>query len=114
MPILKAGRIHPENADWLFKVDEAIKQTTFPIELERFMRSAQFAGAAPTGGGSTEAGRFFLEYELRAEKDVPARFEIRCYYTTPEGDTGPKMVTAAELAYWDTKLYRYLLVRSSN
>ncbi len=114
MPIFQGQQKFAEDADWLIKVDESLKRSVYPIELESLMRAAHFATATPTGGGTTTDGRFFFDYTLREEKDIPARFEVRCYYTMPQGMAGPKIVIAADLAYVDAKTYRYLLVRYVN
>lgn len=103
-----------EGSDWLIKIDDALRQTTFPIELETLMKTAHFAGAECNGGGSTTDGRAFLEYRLRTDVAAPARFELRCYYREAPGvGPNPKMVTAAELAYIDARTFRYLLVRAT-
>lgn len=109
-----APEIHPDQRfavgpDWLESVADVLSRTRYPIDLEEFMRAAHFAGAEFTMGGTTADGRPFLDYAMRRERDTPARFEVRCYYETPRGSSGPKIVTAAELSYTDAKVNRYLL-----
>lgn len=112
-PEIRIEQKFAEDSDWLVQIDDALRKTTFPIEMEAFMRAAHFAGASLSGGGGTPDGRSYLEYTLRPDVAMPARFEIRCYYREDAGP-GPnrKMATGAELAYVDAQTFRYLLVRS--
>jgi hypothetical protein len=112
-PIVKAEVLpQGDNSDWLIKVDSVLKHARYPIELETLKRAAYFTDSEFSMGGS-ENGRTFLDYTIRQDGHGPARFDLRCFVTEPEGDGGPKMVTAAEIAYWDAKVYRYRLVRDS-
>lgn len=102
------------DADWLEKIAGALAQVHYPIDLDDLIRTGHFAGAECSMGGSTPDGRLFLEYALRRESDLPARFVVTCYYTEPRGAAGPKMVTAAKLVYVDAKLNYYLLTPDNN
>ena len=109
MPMVAKAPGPPAGSDWLAKVKNGIQQVKYPIRLEDFLGVVQATGPRADSGGSTPDGRDFLEFTLRRERDGPARFELRCYIVTPEGWTGPKIVTAAELAYIDEAINRYVL-----
>lgn len=111
MPTIHVEQKFPPGADWLIKVDKALREAKYPIPLEELMRTAHFADAIPMGGGGTRDGRAYLEYSLRWEdRSSPVRFDVRCYHLIPKG-VEPIVVTSAEIAYIDANVYRYRLVR---
>lgn len=114
MPSVVKTREPPAGSDWLVKVKEGIREVKFPIRIEEFLRQVHASGIDSDSGGATPDGQVFLDYTLRNEKDSLARFELRCFVETPEGWTGPKIVTRAELSYVDATLNRYLLIDGNN
>jgi hypothetical protein len=114
MPTVVRTSEPPAGSDWLVKVKEGIRQVKFPIRIEEFLRQVHATGIDSDSGGATLDGQVFLDYTLRKEKDSLARFELRCFVATPEGWTGPKIVTRAELSYIDATLNRYLLIDGNN
>jgi hypothetical protein len=112
MPMVVAEQKRVEGADWLFKLDEALGKLSLPLKMEDVLRAVDLTGVASGMGGRAVDGRFFEDYTLRVDGELPARFELRCYYTLPEGWPGPRIVSSAELAYIDAKTCRYRLVRA--
>lgn len=114
MPTVVRSPEPPAGSDWLVRVKDGIRQVKYPIRMEDFLREVHATGIISDSGGSTPDGRMYLEFTLRLDQKLPARFELRCYITTPEGWTGPKIVTAAELAYIDAAINRYVLADGNN
>lgn len=111
MPMIKFEQRLQPNADWLFKIDDTLHKTIFPISLETLLRLPALAPAQPTGGGRSLDGRIYLEYTLKQEGPSPERIEVRFYHRPQSSPVDPIVVTSAELAYVDAAVYRYRLVR---
>jgi hypothetical protein len=78
---------------------------------EQLMRYAGFETASPTGGGRTEGGRLYYDYELANPDGNCGRYEVRCYVTRATETEGVPMVEAAELAYIAGGYNRFVLSR---
>lgn len=99
--------------DRLQRSAQALGKIVYPLPIDEFLQRAQLAGLAASSGGRETETLWFLEYTLQQNGSSPERIEVRCYYETPQGRDGPKIVTRAEIAYWDAKVNRYLLTRDS-